>query len=338
MFGVDQRTHLYPFLRRVANSHFFQPGDQRLADGLHLRLRHDDAANGGTFLSGFGRHLPHNFADKQGKFRLLRGDVIPQHAAVQGVGLHGEGNRTGDDVRMYAQHLAGDRGAGKGHHVLAVELVEQIPRAAADQADGAVRHQAAVDNRFHHRLGDLGGGGGRFDDGRHPRQPGRGQFFQHSPAREVKGVDMDGHPGFRGQDVTGGKTTLFRQGDQFIFRPQGIVRQFTTAEAGEGEEGADPALDIHPAVGAGRPGLGREGIEHLFLAQQMFCHRFQHRGALDEGHGVKGFTAFLNGVTTRGGHIQPFAGDLPEGFAADGMLNSALTAPARLPGAGQKAG
>ncbi|MNP42384.1 hypothetical protein D3C76_1361470 [compost metagenome] len=70
----------------------------------------------------------------------------------------------------------------------------------------------------------------------------------------------------------------------------------------------------------------------------MFCHRFQHRGALDEGHGVKGFTAFLNGVTTRGGHIQPFAGDLPEGFAADGMLNSALTAPARLPGAGQKAG
>jgi hypothetical protein len=38
---------------------------------MNLGLRNDDAADSGTFLPGFGRHLAHHFADKQGKFRLL---------------------------------------------------------------------------------------------------------------------------------------------------------------------------------------------------------------------------------------------------------------------------
>ena len=93
---------------------------------------------------------------------------------------------------MRPQLLAGGGRAGKGHHVLAIEVVEQIARAAANQADGALRHQAAVDNRFHHCLGELGGSGCRFNDRRHTGKPRGRQFFQHSPAGEVEGVDMDG--------------------------------------------------------------------------------------------------------------------------------------------------
>jgi hypothetical protein len=77
LFGVDQRAHLYPFLRRVAHHHFFQAGNQRLAHGVNLALRDDNAADGRTFLPGFGGHLAHHFPDEQGKLRLLRRDVFP---------------------------------------------------------------------------------------------------------------------------------------------------------------------------------------------------------------------------------------------------------------------
>jgi hypothetical protein len=70
----------------------------------------------------------------------------------------------------------------------------------------------------------------------------------------------------------------------------------------------------------------------------VFCHRFQHGCSFNKGHRVKCFTAVLNGIAASGRHIQPFAGDFPQCFAADGVMNMALAAPARLPGAGQEAG
>ena len=74
--------------------------------------------------------------------------------------------------------------------------------------------------------------------------------------------------------MTRGKATLFGQRDQLIFRPQGIVRQFTAAETCVGEEGADTAFNIHPAIRTRRAGLGGDGIEIGFAFQQMFRHRF----------------------------------------------------------------
>ncbi len=90
-----------------------------------------------------------------------------------------------------------------------IQLVEQIARAAADEADRTLRHQAAVDNRFDHGLCHLRGGRRRFNDRGHPGKPGRRQFFQHPPAGEVEGVDVHGHAGFGGQDVTRGKAAFF---------------------------------------------------------------------------------------------------------------------------------
>ncbi len=106
------------------------------------------------------------------------------------------------------------------------------------------------------------------------------------------------------------KAAIFRQGDQFVFRPQRVVRQFTAAEAGVGEKRTDPAFDIHPAIGPGCPGLGRQRVKLFFLAEQMFRHRLQHGGAFNKTHCTKCFTAVFNGVTASGCHIQPFAGHL----------------------------
>ena len=73
---INQRPHLNPFLRRVADGHFMQAGDQGIANRIDLRQRDDDAADSGTFLPGFRRHLADHFPDKQRELRLLRRDVF----------------------------------------------------------------------------------------------------------------------------------------------------------------------------------------------------------------------------------------------------------------------
>ena len=73
---VPTLPHLNPFLRRVADGHFMQAGDQRIANRINLRQRDDDAADSGTFLPGFRRHLANHFPDKQRELRLLRRDVF----------------------------------------------------------------------------------------------------------------------------------------------------------------------------------------------------------------------------------------------------------------------
>ncbi len=187
-------------------------------------LRHDNAADGGTFLSGLGGHLTYNLANEQGELGLFRRHVFSQHAAVQGVGFHGERDRVCHNIRVNTQGLAGAGGAGKRHHILAVEMVQQIARAAADQADGAVRHQTALHDRFHHRLRHLRGGGSGFDDRRHPGKPCGGEFLQHAPAGEVEGVNMYRHARFRCQHMACRKAAFFRQWDQFILGPQRVIR------------------------------------------------------------------------------------------------------------------
>ncbi len=196
LFGVDQRAHLYPFLRRIAHRHLFQAGNQRLAHGVNLALRDDNAADGRTFLPGFGGHLAYHFPNEQGELRLLRRDVFSQHAAVQGVGFHRERNGIRHNIRVHAQALPGAGGARKGDHVLAVELVEQIPRAAADQADGAVRHQPAVDDGLHHRLRHLRGSGGGFDDGGMPASQVGASFSSIPQQGKLKALMCTATPDF----------------------------------------------------------------------------------------------------------------------------------------------
>ena len=64
LFVVHQRAHLHAFLRRVADHHFLQARNQRVAHRFHLRLRHDNTPDGGALLPGLRRHLSYHFANK----------------------------------------------------------------------------------------------------------------------------------------------------------------------------------------------------------------------------------------------------------------------------------
>ncbi len=72
-----------------------------------------------------------------------------------------------------------------------------------------------------------------------------------------------------------------------------------TTEPGIGEKGTDTAFNIHPTVGASGAGLRGDGVELVFLLQQVFRHRFQHRAAFNKGHRLQGFTTALNREAAR---------------------------------------
>ncbi len=65
------------------------------------------------------------------------------------------------------------------------------------------------------------------------------------------------------------------------------VGQFAPAFRGEGQHRADAALDIDPAVGAGRAGAEALGVELFLLLHQRKAERLQHGGALVKGHGAQ---------------------------------------------------
>ncbi len=71
-----------------------------------------------------------------------------------------------------------------------------------------------------------------------------------------------------------------------------------------------------------------DGVELVFLLQQVFRHRFQHRAAFNKGHRLQGFTTALNREAARLRHIQAFTGHLPKRRAADGVMDSTGAAPA----------
>ncbi|MNC18600.1 hypothetical protein D3C75_665050 [compost metagenome] len=92
LLETDQRTHFHAFLRRVAGLDLFKFCLQCLSHILQLRLWNDNPADSGTLLSSFGRHFANDFTNEQRKFRLFWRDIFPQHAAIQGIGFHGEGD------------------------------------------------------------------------------------------------------------------------------------------------------------------------------------------------------------------------------------------------------
>ncbi|MNE03408.1 hypothetical protein D3C80_959070 [compost metagenome] len=101
--------------------------------------------------------------------------------------------------------------------------------------------------------------------------------------------------------MSGGKLRLFGQRDQFVFRPQGIVRQFAPCQPGIGKQRGDTAFDIHPAVTASRAGLVRNLIQRFFVGQQVLSHRFHHLRALLEGHLCQRLAALAARILQTGG-------------------------------------
>ncbi len=189
-------------------------------------------------------------------------------------------------------------------------MVEEVAGRADDQLQGAVRQDAGLDHDSHAVFSDIGRGAGRFDDGRHAGQQGGAKLLKHAPDREVEGVDVHGHALQRAEDVASHESAALGQRLQAAVQQKGVVGQLAAPLGGVGEQRARAALDVHPAVGAGGAGQGRESVELLLAGDDRLGQAFQHLGALVERHRAQGWPANSAGVCGHGREVDPLGAEL----------------------------
>ena len=95
---------------------------------------------------------------------------------------------------------------------------------------------------------------------------------------------MHRHAFDRGENMLGRKTAVARQLFDIAIHQHARVGQFAAALRGIGQQGADAAFDVDPAVGPRRAGRCGELVEFLFALHQILAERLQHRRALVETH------------------------------------------------------
>lgn len=313
-----ERAHAHAFFVRVAEGDFSQTLDQAFGEGVQVLLGHHDAADGGAFLAGFDGHLADDFLGEQVELFVVRGDVRGEDGTVERVRFGVEGDRAVDDVGVRAQFAGGVRGAGEGDHVLFVELIQQITRTADDQLQGAFGQRAGVLHQTDTGLGDVAGGGGRFNDAGHAGEEVGGEFFQHAPHRKVEGVDVHGDATARHQDVGAGEVVVFAEGDHRAFVEDVAGGQLFAAHAGVGEQGAEAAVDVEGVVAFGGAGVARQLIELFFVFLQVQRHGLEAGGAFLEVEFEQFFDAGGAAVVHGGGEVRGVVVGVGDDLAVDG--------------------
>ena len=182
-------------------------------------------------------------------------------------------------------------------------MLEQVADAADDQLHRALRQNARFDHHPERRFGQVGGGGRRFDDRRDAGEQRRREFLEHPPDREVEGVDVHRHALERGVDMLADEGAALRQRLDRAVEQHMRVGKLAAALRREGEEGAGAALDVDPAVLAGRAGLVVELVQLLLARHDRLAERFQHPRALVEGQLAQRRAADLAGVAKHAGEI-----------------------------------
>ena len=153
--------------------------------------RRHGAADGGAFLPRLDRHLGRDFLDEQVEFGRARRGVGAEQRGVEAVLLGDEADATrAITVGCVRSLSAVVRRAGEADHVLAGQMVEQVADAADDQLDRARREDVRLDHDPERGLGQIGGRRRRLHDRRNAREQGRRELLEHSPDREVEGVDV----------------------------------------------------------------------------------------------------------------------------------------------------
>ena len=138
-------------------------------------------------------------------------------------------------------------------------------------------------HQAHHRLGQVAGRGGRLADAGHAGEEARRELLEQAPDREVEGVDVHRDAAARHQDVRAGEAALLAQRHRRAFVHQVARGQLVAADAGVREQRAGAALDVDPAVGARRAGVGARSRRAASLRSfRYFGERLQARGALLE--------------------------------------------------------
>ena len=236
-------------------------GDEGVGEGA----RGDDAADGGALLARLHRHLAGDLACTKRSNSGVPGPASgPRIAALRLSASMVKRVEFSTIAGCELQLAAGPGGAGEGDDVLAGDVVEEVADGAGDELQRAGGQDAGVDDPAHGELGQVGGLARGLHDAGHAGDQRRRDLLQHAPDREVEGVDVDGDAFERGQDVLGGEAAVLRQELDVAVGEDAGVRELAAGLGGVGEQRADAALDVDPAVGAGGAGGEALGVE-LFL-------------------------------------------------------------------------
>ena len=153
----SHRAHAHVRQAWITDDDLTERGPQRVQDLRDAARGHDRLSDGGALLSGFHRHLTHHLAYEQLQLRRAGPGIGTQHRGVERIGLRGEAHRVGAHHRMLAKLERRGRRAGERHHVLAGEMLEQIPDAPADELHGAFRQDRRLHHPPEHALGEVAG-------------------------------------------------------------------------------------------------------------------------------------------------------------------------------------
>jgi hypothetical protein len=222
--------------------------------------------------------------------------------------------------------------------VLAAKQVEQAGDAAADQLQRTVGQRTGLDDDPDRPLGDVGGRGCGFDDGRDPGQEGGGQFLQHPPDREVEGVDLKGEAVRRRQHVPAGERARPSQYDGCVLGDPHVVREFPAGKTGEHHRRADPTVHIDRRVTTGAAGPSGQGVQLGLPFLECRGGGLHGRSPGGEGQLLQSGPPHGAGVADGGLQVQPVGGDPTDGFAGDGIEDLDAVTGASGPVAGQVAG
>ena len=288
---------------------FVQPRGDRVGHVVGDARRHDDPADRGALLAGLDGHLGDDALHEQVELRVVGGDVGAEHRAVQRVGLDAELDPAVQHGRVLAQVGTGRGGAGEGDGVLGTELLDQAGGAAAEQLQGALRQQAGLDDPSYDQLGEVRRLAGRLHDGGHAGQERGGELLQEAPDREVERVDLDGDPGTRGVDVPTEEGALPTELFGRTVEDDRVVGQLAGALGGEGEDGADAAVDVDRGVAPGRAGARGQLVELVLELGEVLGRRLEQPGALVEAQRPQGRATDRSGVVGHRGEIDPGRGD-----------------------------
>ena len=187
--------------------------------------RNDRLSDRGAFLSGLRRHLANDFLDVQIELRRPRAGVGPEHRGIERVGLCHEAHRVAYDRRVRPKQGRRRRGAREGNDVLATQVLEQVTRATTDELQRALGQEPRDDDRSYDPLGEIRGRRRRLDDRRHPREQCGRELLEHSPDREIEGIDVDRRTLERQTDMLADETSGLRQGLDAAVEVNMSVRQ-----------------------------------------------------------------------------------------------------------------
>jgi hypothetical protein len=274
-----QRAHAHAIDGRVADDDLRQALAQALAECVNVLLGHDDAADRRALLAGLAGHLARDFLHEQVEFRVVRRDVRRQDRAIERIGFGSERHRLADQVRVGAQFGGGVGRTGEGHGIETGQAVQQVAGRADDELQRAFGQQARFNHHLDDGMGQVAGRGGRLADAGHGGEEAWREFFEQAPDREVEGVDVHRQAAAWHQDVGAGEAAALAEGDGRAFVQHVRRRQLAPAHAGVGEQRADAAFDVDPAVLARGAGQVRNLVQLFLAVHQVEGQGFQALGA-----------------------------------------------------------